>query len=424
MIIVPFIFFTILTIYWWIKHQGLDICVYMSALYAFTALCGIVVILSGDMLGYGGILFTELNVTLGVIPTFLFCGLLFIGIAPFSLIYNKDIKNIKPTNSLFLESFCWVMIFIFLLNVYLVIDSTAEILSGDLSAVRADHFKGFLSPAEIKANSMPIIFRYFLYLNHATILTLPLFFYFSCCGDKPSWFKALLLAASLTKPMVGIQAADRTEFVLYTLMFIFCLIFFWHMFSRSFKHKLFLASVPSVFIMSVYFVSVSLVRFGGTSGDSEKTINGAVEYAGQNYLNFCYFWEYGNKGEITTERTFPYLTYLLTKEESNAVRRDKRSAELGFFMSVFATYIGDVMLDLSPIGAIIWAFAFFVLCISVIRYSHREDYDAGDILAIFVLATIPIFGIFYYRYYSPQYMYMFVLVIMINCFEKKKIVFI
>lgn len=420
MIIIPLIYFTLLTLVWWKRHQGLDVCVYMSGLYAVTLYCGAGVLLSDDMLGEGGILFEPYNLELGLLPTLLFCVLITLGALPFSLIYNKEIKSFKAPKPLFLDCFCWLLFFVFLLNFYLVADSTAEILSGDLSTVRSDHSEGILSPAEIKANSLPIIFRYILYLNHTTILALPLFFHYSCSSGKPWWFKVMLIATSLTKPIAAIQAADRTEFTFYVMMFVFCLIFYWHQLSNSFKRRLMLTSSPFAVIILLYLVVVSQARFGGNADDTEKTYEGAIEYAGQNYLNFCYFWEYGNFEKLTLERTLPFSTYVVLKVESNADRRSERSAEQGFFMSVFASYIGDVMLDLSPQGAVLWAAFFFLLCISVIRYSHPEELDVGDALSIFVLAAIPIFGIFYYRYYSPQYIYLFLSVIVINIIEKKQ----
>lgn len=51
MVVVPFVFFTALTLYLWIRHRKFDVCVYMTALYAFTAFFSIVLV-QGEML-YG-----------------------------------------------------------------------------------------------------------------------------------------------------------------------------------------------------------------------------------------------------------------------------------------------------------------------------------------------------------------------------------
>ena len=421
MAFIPFLYFTLLTIYWWKKHQGIDVCVYMSGLFAITSFCSIPLVM-GNMLDDGGILFDEYNLELGFFPTFLYCALITLGIFPFSLIYNKEIKRIAQPSSLVLEGCCWFLFGVFLLNFYIVADSTAEILSGDLANVRAEHNEGILSPAEVKAESLPFAIRLFFYFNMATILGLPLFFYYNCFSGKPWWYKTMLFVTPFSMTLVGMQVADRTELTFYGMMFIFCLIFFWKFLSKTFKRRLGYFGIPLVSLVVLYLVVVSVARFS-KNDDNENVYIGALQYAGQNYLNFCYFWEHGKFEYLAPEREFPMTYHTFFDIHSNAERRSERSGEQGFFMSVFASYIGDVMLDLSPIGMLIWCIAFFVITLSVIQYAHREEYDIGDILLIFILAAIPIFGIFYYRYYSFNSFYMLMVAVAIYIVSKVKITY-
>ena len=421
MFLIPAIYFTLLTAYWWIRHQRLDVCVYMSALYALTAWCAVPVVMGG-MLDEAGILFDEYNLELGFVPTVLYCALLTLGMLPFSYIYGHDIKEVKQSSSIVLECCCWLLFAVFLLNFYLIVDSTVEILSGDLSSVRNDHYQGIQSPAEVKAESLPVYVRYLFYFNTTTILALPLFFYYSCFTNRPWWFKTLLLATSLSMSLSGLQQADRTEFMFYGLMFIYCLLFFWKFLSKGFKRGLVFVGSPLMILVLIYLVAVTQARFA-QEDDNQKAVESTLQYAGQNYLYFCYFWEYARSEYISPEREFPMTWHTLFNIDSSPERREVRSGEHGFFISVFATYIGDVMLDLSPLGAIIWALCYFLLCISIIRYHHREVFDVGDVLAIFVLAVIPIFGIFYYRYYSYFNFYLFALTFIIFIFQKLKVVY-
>lgn len=421
MVAVPFLFFLALTIYWWKKHHGLDVCVYMSGLYAMTTFCAIFIV-AGGFLAEAGILFDETDLTLGFIPTVLFCALLFMGMYPFSLIYNKEIESVKYEPSLVLDGYCILLFIVFLLNIYLILGSTADMLQGDLSLLREEHYAGVPTPAEIKAESLPFVIRLFFYFNSSTIFALPLFFYYNCFSDRPLWFKTMLLLTSLSMPISGLQVVDRTEFLFYGMMFVYCLIFFWKFLAKSFKIKMLFAGVPVVAIVLVYLVAVTQARFAKEE-DDEKAYMSVLQYAGQSYLNFCFFWENGKTQYIAPEREFPMTWHTLFGVDSNPQRRDERSGQQGFFMSVFATYVGDVMLDLTPIGAIIWCIAFFIITLSLIRYNHRTEYDIGDILAIFMLAAIPIFGIFYYRYFSFPSFYMLLSVIVIMFFSKHKVVY-
>lgn len=396
MIFFPFIYFLILTLYWWKKHHGFDICVYMSALYTLVSLFAIFIVV-GDLLGDSGILFDSSDVKFGFVPTVLFCLLLTLTILPFSLIHGKILKKIKPTYSFLLNGLCWFLIMIALLNLYLVADSTLEILSGDLSSVRSDHYEGLLSPAQLKAESMPMIIRFLYTFNNSTILALPIMFYFICFEHKPWWFNLSLFFTSLSMPIAGMQTADRTESVFYALMFTFCLVFFKGFISKKLKRLMIVVGLPILSAFVIYFVAVSDARFSEKEGGAATS---SFQYAGQGFLNYCFIWENAKPNLISAEREFPFIHHFIFHVDSNPERRAVRSGQQGFFISVFPTFLGDILLDLSLIGLLIWVLYFFLIVFLVIKASKRKEIHAGEMLMIFVLAAIPVFGIFYYRYFN------------------------
>lgn len=416
MLFFPFLYFTFLTAYWWIKHRSLDVCVYMSGLYAFTSFIAIILVL-GDMLGEGGILFDDSDIELGFLPTITYCTLITLSILPFSMIKGKELKRITPSIPYVLEALCIFLFLNSLLNLYLVADSTLEILSGNLETVRADHYKGIESPADIKAESMPYLIRFFRYFNRSTLLALPIFFYSICFEKKRWWWNAMLFFSSLSIPILGIQVADRTEFIFYAQMFLFCIIFFHHFFTKKIKRMLKIVILSLASLFTVYTIAVSVARFEKSEGGATTSI---MQYAGQGYLNFCYFWENGKFDYIATEREFPLINHTFLKVDSTPERRDDRSGKHGFFISVFPTFVGDILLDLSPIGVIIWIIYFTLSAFMVIKASRRKEFDIGETLAIFALAVVPIFGVFYYRYYHFTYTYMLILVIIIYVLTKFK----
>ena len=418
MILIPFIYFCLLTFYWWKKHEGFDVCVYMSGLYALTSLLAIIIV-ANNLLDQGGILFDSYDIELNIIPTILYCTLLTLGMLPFSMIYKKDLKNIYANNPLIVDALSCFLILVAFLNLYLVADSTLEILSGDLSTVRSDHYEGIESPAQVKAESLPYIFRFLYYFNTSTLLAIPLFFYYLCFGRRPWWFALLLLFASLSMPIAGIQSADRTEVVLYGMMFLTCLILFRPHLSRKVKTTLKIVSVPIALAAIVYFVVVSDARFSKRDGGAATS---ALQYAGQGYLNFCFFWEKANTDYITAEREFPLISHYVYHIDNDDQRRGVRSGQQGFFMSVFATYIGDVMLDLTPVGMILWVIIFFLLAVIIFRWPHREELNIGELLMFYVLSIIPIFGIFYYRLMSFTYSFMVILAVLLYFTDKYKFI--
>lgn len=92
-------------------------------------------------------------------------------------------------------------------------------------------------------------------------------------------------------------------------------------------------------------------------------------------------------------------------------------------MSVFATYIGDILLDLTPIGMVLWAIAYFLITIILLRWPHREEYNIGELLMVFVLSIIPVFGIFYYRLMSFTYTFMVILAALVYIVDKYKFIY-
>lgn len=415
MILIPFVFFTALTAYWWRQHKGFDLCVYMSAMYAFTSLCCAIVVYTG-LLGEAGILFDETDLELNTVPTALFCGGIFMCMAPFSLFYKKDLKTITTNSPFTVDAISWLLIAVSLINLYLVADSTLDILQGDLEAVRTAHYDGLLTPAELKAETMFFALKYLYYLNISTLLCLPLFFYYVCFTKKPWWFCTLLFFASLSNPIAGIQSVDRTEIVFYAMMLISCIVIFHRFFSKKFKRLLTTVMVLFSSLAVVYLVAVSVARFDERQGAGE----GMLQYAGQNYLNFCYFWENGKFNEISPERVFPLTSKTLWHLQNDNDRRSERSGREGFFMSVFPSFIGDIMLDITPIGMLVWILAYFLFGMIVIRMPHRKSLTIEEVLMIFVLSITPIFGIFYYRMMHSYYTYMAMIAVVAFIMSKIK----
>ena len=408
MFIIPFVWFSTLSFLLWRKHGGFDISVYISLLYTFTSFLAMLLV-AFDMLGDGGILYFSSDKGLDLVPTLLFCITISLSILPFHLVYTRDIRNISCVSPFMFDAMSLFLILESMLNLYLVADSTLDILSGDLAAIRDSVYAGDATPAMLKAESLGFIFRVFYYFNMATLLCLPILFYNICFRHKPWWWNFLLFFASLSAPIAGIQSVDRTEMIYYALMMVFCILFFWPQMSRRLRRKFLLFLLPFIALGAVYVTVVSQARF-------EKQDGGAavrnMQYTGQGYLNFCYFWNYANYDELTVERIFPYYSNSVLKKSSSLTRREERSGQQGFFISVFPTFVGDIMLDISPIGMVLWVTCFAFIGLLLIRQSHRTQYDISEVLLIFTMACIPVFGIFYYRYFSLVYTYYIVLALL------------
>lgn len=390
----------------------------MASLYALTSLLAVVII-QCDWLGDSGILYDRFDVNLSLLPTLIYCAFITLSLIPFSLVYGENLKGFTNRSPWSMLALCSLLIIVAFINLYLVADSTMEILSGDLGSIRADRYQGIESPADVKAESMPFVIRYMTYFRFSTILALPLFFYYTCFEKKSKWFRLLLLFSSLTSPIAGIQGADRTEVVAFALMLVFSLVFFWQYLSHKLKRSLILAVIPMVGILATYVVMVTQSRFE-KRGDG--AIASVVQYGGQSYINFCYFWEHAKPQYIAPEREIPMISHYLLHIDSNMERRGERSGKQGFFISVFPSFIGDIYLDITFLGMVLWVCSFFLVSLLVIKSPRRKELDISEFLALFCLATVPVFGIFYYRYHNHQHTYMLILVAIIYILSKYKFI--
>lgn len=398
MFILPFVYFSLFAYYLYQKQEGITVAVYMSALYALTGLCAIITILTGNLGEDGGILYENNNAEFGVIPTIFYCGLLTAVIWPFTRFNTLKLKDVSLVNGRVLDVFGIFLILMSALNLYLVADSTMDILNGDFAELRKSFYEGEETLAQLKAKSKPGL-SYIYLLNVVTIFALPLSMYNICEHRRSWWFNGLLLFASLSMPIAGIQSADRTEMAFYGIMAMFTLIMFWPKLTTKIKVVLGIAATPFVIGMGVYVSAVSNDRFEKSYAGSTGSV---IQYVGQGYINFCYIWEHANSDYIATEREFPLINRVLTGVVSDAERRSQRSGEQGFFISVFPTFIGDILLDLSLPGMLIWVLAFIAICHRFIPNTQDPDteVEAGDYLVVFLLGIIPTFGVFYYRYFN------------------------
>lgn len=389
----------------------------MSSLYAITSFCAIILIVENKLEG-GGVLFDGWEPELGFVPTVLYCGLITLTIIPFSLIRVEKLKNITCTHPHILLIFIGLLLAESLLNFYLVADSTLDILNGDLSAVRESHYADDASLAEIKAESLPFVLRLLNYLSFSTILALPLFFYYSCVKKRSLWITSVLLFISLSCPLKAIQAVDRAELVLYGEMFLFCVVFFRKLFTAAIKRLFIILGIPFVAIAVIYLTSVSSARFEETD---EGTTGSVLQYAGQSYLNFCYFYDNAKQNLIYPEREIPIISHIFLKSDYREVK-DERSAKEGFFIGVFATHIGAWILDIGLVGCIVYSMLYVLICVLLIKYFNRTTYEITEVLLIFILATVPIFGIFYYRFHSFHIALQYVFAGLLYLMSKYKVV--
>jgi oligosaccharide repeat unit polymerase len=391
----PFIFFFTLTFYYWKKKGYIDVAVFLFAEYALTSFAAILCV-KMDLLGAGGIHFTKETLQLNFAPTLLYCLLPFLILRQFTKLDIKRFNKIHISNQKIFYLFTYFLFAVALLNIYVVIDNVISVLvGGDFAEIRANHYAGNTDQSQLK--SLPKLLGYFYYFNRSTLLALPCFFYSICFLQKHWTYHLALFITALSVPLSGIQNADRTEFIFFAQTLILSLLLFRPYIHEKQKKIIKRLFIPLGIFFILYLATVTITRFverdAGASG-------GALQYAGQSYLNFCYYYEFANNEHIYTDRMFPLLNHIISNTSYLNDIKDMQSDQQGFFVGVFPSFLGDFLLDTGIFGMLLWVLGFILITHLSFRFTQRDTISFGNTLWFYVLATIPMFGIFYYPYFE------------------------
>lgn len=413
MYFVPFIYFSALTYYFWQKNRAYDLATYMSTLFSITSLCCIIMVLGNHMSG-SGVLVDGWEPNFGVVPTILYCALITITIFPFSFINIKQVEHIGNIHRIFLYVFTGFILIQGLTIFLLTGNFLSTLLQGDFKYIKDAGYAGDITPADAMMMTMPLPIQMMYLTCTITLLGIPLFFYYTGVEKKSLWKTAPILAVSISPVLRGILSADRTEIIHYGLMFLFSLVFFQRFITKGMKKFLLLTTIPTLAIGIVYIIAVSTSRFENTE---EGASGSMLEYAGQSYVNFCYFYDYHDRELYYIEREFPMTSYFIFKDQYTDTK-EERSAKEGFFIGVFASHVGSWFLDTGAIGSLLICIVFAVICCLVIKRYNRTEFDIADVIMIFTLGAVPTFGIFYYRYYSIATAFVYVAAGILYLFSK------
>lgn len=145
-----------------------------------------------------------------------------------------------------------------------------------------------------------------------------------------------------------------------------------------------------VFILIIFslFMLVSVGR-GQASGDLAMYF---VDYFSHQFGNFNRF--YGVAGNQTNDirSIFQILGY---ERLSLMDQADELLRTYGFSINVFATFIGNFIMDFSPLVIVVFAIAFAVIFGNLLRSNGR---GLGTLFLVLAISEVFVWGVFYYNH--------------------------
>lgn len=402
MVAVPFIYFLFLLIYVLKKKKRFDISAYLISIYLISAFFSILI----DVFDYRSL--DTSNYQISVLPTIMYCTLLTMVFYPFikmkrinmDMYYNKEPKLFN-----FISYF---YIVIFLLFLFFSLDIIKMIfIDGDFAALRRMISLGEGDELSIfsRVNSA---FKYFFVVfgifGSLSFIMLIFYFYSICFLKKPKWFNTLLLISSTTIVLLGIMGIDRSKITYWLIVYGFCFILFKDYLTKKSKKNLYIVSGVLISFLIFYFMSVTNSRFGerdtGTSG-------GMITYAGQSFINFCFFFDKHPYNGFSLQKVLPLFNKLFVNDgiNSSVELNSLMSMQSGVEHGIFNTFIGDIsMASINFIG-IIYVILYFFISNYIVKYLNKDFYG---LLLIFLLITIPMLGLFVHFYADFSRMIVFI----------------
>lgn len=397
MIFVPFLFFA-----WWLnanfKRSGFNAASCMMLAYFVTSFFAIILYFQDASIEYENVV----QVNIGVIPTLIYCFLIFLGIKPFCKFYSKGAKSLSPnvnTKLFNIISYTYILTFFVLILIFRN-DLLMRLVYGDLLELRNQSYSGELDNAvNHMSGIMRIVATIFTTLAEGGYIMLVFFFYSICMLNKKKLFNVLLLISSLSPIIIGIIGIDRSKTVYWIVLFALAYSFFLPYFSSKVKTFVIKLSLLIGIALGAYLFMVTVARFGEYDSGSQ---GGFLYYIGQPFINFCTLWENISVPDVETYRVFPIYHYFAGTSGMELIAHlDRIERSSGIAANVFFSYPGMFLVDIGHLAAIIIPLLIYMIINSTInKIGRKSQYSLSDFIILFELGTIIQCGFITYFYTS------------------------
>ena len=141
---------------------------------------------------------------------------------------------------------------------------------------------------------------------------------------------------------------------------------------------------------------ITIQRYGESD---EGSGNSLISYAGQPYLNFCYFFNaFENPDGVTLKYLFPsFHHFVLGDFEGSLALQKEMYMRTGIYCGVFYTLLGDFMVSDGRMGPFILTIVYLFVSLFAYR-KHKRDCSFENYFVAFLLMLVPTIGIITYYY--------------------------
>ena len=396
MITIPFIYFSLLSLFCYHKHRQIDLATIISLMFAVSGFFSILVDVNN--LRYDDTYSYEISLSSAII----YCFLLTICILPISKCFAVGHLQLKPIRNVsFLKFLSFIVLFWFISTTYLARNDIMRVLLGDMADIRSDLYAGISTNTWMFSLPAPIRFIYaclnFIFGCPWTLIFLG--FYSLISPNIKRYHSYIFFLASLSGPFNGIIGADRSQ-VAYWMISMFLL--FWLFKScipSQIKKKLSFYGLLILGALVLYLVAMTVSRFEGRD-DTGGSLGSFYSYLGQPYINFCYFFD---EYELPFKHwgiLFPFTSqYIFGVKAGGTIIQQQMTLLSGKSTGVFYTFIGHIMIALGQTLSIVLTLLYSFISLILLRnLQFRRIIDVDHLYIIFSIISVVALGLFAYYY--------------------------
>lgn len=398
MVAIPFIYFTILSFILYFRHKKIDLACYTTIIYAVSGFFSILI--DFYKLRYFDVLYYKISFE----ATFLYCFLITLLLIPIIHYSDAKIKKIKPIkNTKVLKFIAWIFGVYFIIFTVLSFSSIITVFRGDMKEIRNTLYLGEYNSGWM-GNLNPIIRIPFSFMNlllGCPWIPLLLAFYSYFIQKLSIKYFILLLLGSLLGPIKCIISVDRSGMAYYIIALGACYLIFSSFMTKYQKKKLTIILLILVISIIFYLSILTNSRFEDTDGGQlSGSIASIIQYFGQSFIHFCYYFEVFKTPEPTLQLIFPFThQYILGIGFDGAVMLQNHLTLItGKFTGVFYTFLGHISMSAGNIVMIIYVITIFILSLFILNRNSKSEVNIKDLFFYFFFASQIFLGVFTHYY--------------------------
>lgn len=392
-----------------VKRRGIDVSACIMGIYMVTSFFNIIAYKTD---------IEYMSKTPTLIPTIVYCSMITLVTYPFYKFNSNKIRDIGNVNMKVFNVLSWTLIIAFVFAIILFReDIMIRLAMGDEIGYLRGQANRDLGTAQANLSSpLRALSSVFMTVLSMSAVSFILFFYSITFLNKKWYFNLLLFVSSLGCVVTSIIGIDRSVTFYWIIDFIFIYILMRPYMSTKIKRISTIMSSVVISAGAAYLIMMTTSRFGDDSTYS------LINYMGQNYLNFCWFWDNYDAPILNFGMFFPITSHFLNIDWGAPVGAVNFGwfveSKVGYFVNLFYTFMGTVMLYLGQWAVIPFCLLYYRITDSFVNNTNKDGVQS--FIRLFIFAIVPYCGVILYLYVDYiRYMAFFIMLIFCHYMDKQ-----